>query len=424
MSHRVSWDYDLRYSCPYLLAWLLLRLQQLVLKITGYTRWHGNRGRHLQVFTVRPACHCVLISSSCNFYSFFHSFEKLDYLLKDNVSLYSLDADSAYFVEVPEHVDVYSSDTTPRLSNAQFEHAIKIIHVPLKYFLEFTDKLPTDHTEIIYLPNHGRCGSTIVTQVFERTGLTLTLDEPGVLGQVCNEPELMTTELVGAVFKALAKPMVRQPKAVVIKPTSWSINLVPIISNALPKVKHLYIYRNGRATVSSFIKTLFDNPAVNLPETAGKSLKVIPRFPSLTGAFCEMPNMEVIQCLPSLLTWQWASSIHLYKKYREDGVSIVAVKYDDFVGRPHQVITEMLSVMDLPTSCVDDSLRALEQDSQRGLAHSRQAGRAGSVPLPQYDVPEVKLRCDTICDYLQVPRLDQPISLPGSLTGAAANSFE
>lgn len=79
-----------------------------------------------------------------------------------------MDEAFAYFVEVQEGVNIYCSDTQPFIRFAQHANARRIIHVPLQEFTASSHIFNADLANTIYLPNHGRCGSTITAQVFEK----------------------------------------------------------------------------------------------------------------------------------------------------------------------------------------------------------------------------------------------------------------
>lgn len=246
-----------------------------------------------------------------------------------------------------------------------------------------------------------------------------TIDEPGVLANLCNMPQFFTKDAIKAVFRALSKPMSNMPKHFLIKPASHSINLVPLLHKYTPEVKQLYLYRDGRSTVDSFVRAFILNNQMKTIKSVEVFKEMSVSLPFLQNALCQLPNMDIIQSAEAFLTWMWASNVKLYLEYVNDRVPIHAVKYEIFKQNPEAVVYEMLQKLGYPTSLTKDGLKALEKDSQRGMDFSQDKAQAkGSVPLPTYDDPDVKCQCDAICDYLKVPRLDQPVGiLPGTITG-------
>ena len=101
-----------------------------------------------------------------------------DYVLKDHVTLYNLTKKAAVFIETAKNVNVTQSKHGGFLRLAQFKLAKKLLVMPMHVFHQLGDKTGQTKAKMIFLSTTGRCGSSLVAQVFEETGSAITYYEP------------------------------------------------------------------------------------------------------------------------------------------------------------------------------------------------------------------------------------------------------
>ena len=110
---------------------------------------------------------------------------RIDYDFQETVSLFGVSKDGSYvsFIMTRSDMDVYSSDEGPFMYITQFKLATHIITMDMETFRELADNLPekrdvkvliiltlciyNSSTQIIVVANTGRCGSTLLAQMFE-----------------------------------------------------------------------------------------------------------------------------------------------------------------------------------------------------------------------------------------------------------------
>ena len=96
-----------------------------------------------------------------------------DIVLKDpSATLLSVDEDHAIFVDCGD-VDVHDHiKTGPFFYINQFNHCKRIIQIPIPQFMKLmednAEASPIPDVNLILLSNTGRCGSTLLTQLFEK----------------------------------------------------------------------------------------------------------------------------------------------------------------------------------------------------------------------------------------------------------------
>lgn len=90
-------------------------------------------------------------------------------------------AREAVFVETPSECnDLWRSKWSPFFLYAQYRYAARIIRMPINSFHRLADSVG-DPENLTFIVNTARCGSTVVTQLFEATGQVVAISEPSAL---------------------------------------------------------------------------------------------------------------------------------------------------------------------------------------------------------------------------------------------------
>ena len=128
----------------------------------------------------------MVLGPSCpsNFITTHHSFENPRYVLKKNVTLYYVTRTQAVFVETDPKIDAPHSDNGAFIRVAQFLNARRIITMPIASFHRLADSVGDPRGRIIFLSSTSRCGSTLLSQVFEETDRVLSFSEPDALNAI------------------------------------------------------------------------------------------------------------------------------------------------------------------------------------------------------------------------------------------------
>jgi hypothetical protein len=274
---------------------------------------------------------------------------------------------------------------------------------------------------VVFLANTGRCGSTILGQMFEQTGKIVTVSEPEALLSLQGCAQLRSPRMLSAVFKAVCKSRVEEQYGYVVKPKSQCCGLLPDLNKLFPEMKLLFMYRDGLSCVGSFVRVFSKSfHVMNTPY----STEVVRKQPFVNFTNCWLQHDQVrvnhVICWNTFWCWQWACHIRMYLDLVNDGVPIRSFKYEDLIKQPRETFTKLLEYCGFAADVVDDGLKALGEDSQRGSPISQAEARDKDIashhnPFPQYNNPNVKVKCDAICDELGVPRLTEPLMLPNHL---------
>ena len=190
-------------------------------------------------------------------------------LEKPNISLYCLDPQNqrVIFVETPENMDLTD---TPFFFKAQYKYAQRLIGVPYKNCHQLAKSIEDSIQQLVLIHYVGRCGSTLLSKIFNQVYTVVSLSEPGIF---CNqivalrEPDGSLddelTEILRSCILLQCKPTTQiKSSSYVLKYSAFSIQIGDLISNLFPHLKVIFLYRNAEDAVSSFINWMRNSPSI------------------------------------------------------------------------------------------------------------------------------------------------------------------
>lgn len=315
---------------------------------------------------------------------------------KSNISLYCLDAIAkrAIFVQTPINIDL---SQPPFYYLAQYEHAEKLIAVPFEDLPELVNRLERIE-QLITIYSVGRCGSTLLSKVFNQLDTVLSLSEPDVFSQIVglrngdrsNDEEIM--QLLKACICLLAKQTEPQRfSCCAIKLRGIGIGLGDLIARAFPDAKSIFLYRNAEDVVKSSIRS-FDAFSKLLP-TIEENIELYSRYIPLLKDYAADMDFTDSRAI-DLYTVGWLSKMQSYLSLYEQGIITCAIRYEDLVTKPQKIVTALFEKCNLPVSNLVDVLAVFESDSQDNSTLSRENTRKNeSEPL---DTTEIRKKIDRL----------------------------
>ena len=189
-------------------------------------------------------------------------------LAKLSVTLHGLREGKALFFQVPEAVDVYSSTTASFFYNAQLMNVEVVYFVPIAMMYEYADELAKRPVcGCIVVSSTGRCGSTLLSQILETQSGVTSISEPLAwmhCASLLARPDAQIKDLgawrrekVEAVMRACVLVQLKDFTAsqfVCVKLHSQGASAVPQLASLFPKHRHVYLYRDPKPNVSSFVR--------------------------------------------------------------------------------------------------------------------------------------------------------------------------
>lgn len=296
------------------------------------------------------------------------------------ISLYCFDHDSehAIFVQVPHDVDITLG---PFLYLEQYEHAQRILAVPYEVFHRLAASIDA-RAPLVFIHSTGRAGSTLLSKAFGDMESVTSLSEPDVYTQAVSmrlsgvqDDEIC--RLLSSATKILFNPAFAGNTSLhVVKFRSFCIEVADLLSAALPDAGSLFLWRNLGAYIHSSMRAFgVDDMSPEVGRAALASLAgTAPLLDEELRQRSELDRVEVL-CLI------WLSAMHTYARFNQQGIPMLAMRYDELVAEPLRMMETILAYLGLPTDRLSGSLRAFERDSQSGSMVSRDAAARRRVNI-------------------------------------------
>jgi hypothetical protein len=391
-----------------------------------------NKAAHVQKIVWRGKADILCITRSKDFISVHERFDDPRCILADNVTLYSVGHHETTFVETPPNMNIHHSKHATFLFMAQFLHAVRTITIPNWAFKKLADEIGDPKAEVTFLANTGRCGSTILSQMFEACPGVLSLSEPDAFTNF----DVLKREIPEEEYKSLLRSSVRllckpQTKTninyVLIKTRSESVRHVPAISELFPSINILFMYRDRMETVRSMdqaFSAILVYWLLYIFQAFSVLRKLFPKQVARCRYFCFGDDestawMRSSDKLSSSLTIFYYLCMHhcwvirKYYGFQEEGIDIPAVKYEDVIKNPARACKVVFNYCGLPEGSIPKAIKAMEKDSQRASPLAIDAKKKRK----RHDVtPEVLEICDRFCQRTGIPTFSENTILPRTIS--------
>lgn len=428
-------------------AWLFSYVRDLVHYLLGVFLPPPPKLSHgsVHVFDI-VARHKIPVSlaSKANFVLRFNAVKPADYVLANEVSLYSLTDAEAVFVEVdPTDLDrVYGrredGAPSPFLFDSQFALARRVICMTTSTLHTIAQRIEVDPGRVIVVSNTTRCGSMLLCDVLQsaRAGAVVFREPDALTGVLLlgNMPTASKRLFLHSVLRVLCKGVndggaLRPRPLVVIKPRGHCIKLLLDMNAALPGCRHLFLYRDALATIISMTRAYGTEPAQlwrywllqsafarRLCPTLAAGLKgiiIISDSDDLNWAreeayFCALPMLAKYTLL-------WSIICQTYVQCREAGVPISACKLEALQQDSAGTCKAVFEWCGLDSDAAQSAAAAMATADDAHGASLFSRDRLRPFSMPAVDVPGLLHTMNDICLKCGVPRVDGPCLLPGTI---------
>ncbi|TRY75435.1 hypothetical protein TCAL_09502 [Tigriopus californicus] len=364
-------------------------------KVVKYSLVHGHQSDKLKKANDFENCAHV-----------HESYTHPNVIFEDGVTLLTLTPTHAIFAKCPEDIDVHAHSTGPFFYINQFNHCKHLILIPLNLFIALTndvDALPFNPESVSYvlLSNTGRCGSTLLTQLFEdKVKNAVAISEPDfVMAMVTNHENInyaFRQKLIrGCVFALTASAIRRfkhdNPKNqhynVLIKPKAHGIALTPELAQAFPSMKHLYLYRHPieyykslKAVYRALLHPLVDILMMKLSIKMEQDEFILSQFPFanrsdtnehlqlMKGALNAYSSKQKTVLLIGLYV---ANLLSIKHQAKELGIDFKVISFQELKDTPEIVFKDVIDFCGIAIN-EDANFKALpDSDSQQNSVLSR-----------------------------------------------------
>jgi hypothetical protein len=280
-----------------------------------------------------------------------------------HVTPYCLDHQNRHmiFAETPPDIEL---SARPFYYQAQYEAATRLISVPYDRVHEIAAGAQGRSVDPVLIFSVGRCGSTLMSKIWGRLDDTYSVSEPDVFtginylhgrGRLTDDEAV---QLLASTVRLIHRPPTPRAR-LVIKFRAQCIGIAELLYQRHPDAGFIFMYRNAIDCVDSYVRVF---GAVPLPE------HVFDRaFPY---ARSEPEKYERLHRLgqPMLV---WLVCAHTYLGLRQSGLPWVAIKYEDLVERPHNLIARLFAHCGISDALIEQACSAMTVDAQAGTSLSR-----------------------------------------------------
>ena len=310
-------------------------------------------------------------------------------LLANNAQIapYCLDHDNRdmIFAETSAETDV---SIAPFCYQAQFEAATRLIAAPYGLAHQSALRASARFDELVLLYSVGRCGSTLVSKLWQALPDTYSLSEPDVFTDISKLRELRllgdgeATQLLETTVRLAYKPR-RACTRFVLKFRARCIDLAELMYGLFPAARLLFIYRNAFDCIDSYVRVFGDEPV-----DEATFLRTFPHARSSRGE----PWHRLGRVGGPLVGW--ADGMKRYLAMRERGLPFFAVRYEDLVKDPERSIAQLFRHCAAPALSVERISEVMVRDVQAGTKVARNPDGKRALSEAELDVIRTVLEQD------------------------------
>jgi hypothetical protein len=272
-----------------------------------------------------------------------------------------------------------------------------LIVVPYATFHELAARIPADDSRLICIHNIGRCGSTLLSQVFNEVDSVVSLSEPDVFANFVALRSTPRPELIRLLHSSLCyvfRPAVTGSAATyALKFRNQCVDLIDLFFDAFPQARHLFMYRDALgwlASVNRLINQVGPLPPLSRDEAIDHQALYMNRDRAEIEHFYD----PAITSYPVIvyLAVGWLVMMSRYLELYEQGFRPLAVRYADLNKQREAVVTKIFEHCGLPADQVATALRAFDRDSQAETRLARDNAEAGNrVPIPDDLIAQIQV---------------------------------
>lgn len=339
----------------------------------------------------------------------------------DNVSLFFLDPekDLAVFGQCKPGKMLWKGELNPFITLSCYDHSKRLITMPMSVFHQLCAKLPDPQGKLIFMGNTGRCGSTLLVQLFEQSQKVVTYSEPFPFNNLsvlykekghCQEVLQLTRDLVRMFCRPLKN--LPDPAGYLIKPIGPALMCLDVVDKIYPGSSYFYLYRDMDKVARSYYKLSFILPSSRLIFLFMRfSRTMVDRIFGNVGLPTK-GSAKTFQDDYCSAIFQAIIATGVYKNLRETGANIHGLSFDDLMANKEEGVRAIFKVCGLPLDLVKPAMVAFDSDAQKGSIVSREVF-AKISPLVVTEADKVRAS-KLLMDY-GYPPIGQPCKLEGTL---------
>ena len=225
---------------------LLKGLHSIIWKVIGKPKQYESSAEVFKIIhRFKPCYYTPDLCMQENFLVVHESFCHPDIVLQDNIYFYGVTESEAFFVDCGE-IDVFGFTFT---TDGLYETAVRMITMPLSSFHAIAKEIPTPNIPVLLASNHGRCGSTLLVNLFKDIPNTLSLSEAPIftsIAELSRNGKLQSNELEKLCQSSYALTLkhvnFRKAELLFMKAQNIDLFICDILFEAIPSMKQVFLY--------------------------------------------------------------------------------------------------------------------------------------------------------------------------------------
>jgi hypothetical protein len=280
----------------------------------------------------------------------------------------------AIFLDNGEGVDLSKA---PFCGYVQYEQAKRLALVPFSDLIALSEKI-ADPTNVVQLFNIGHCGSTLLHHVFNRVPGVWCISEPSCFFNLAMERDKIDDQDMRLLMRAGMRFLTRfsgaaEADMIIVKHYSQLNPLFKPMHEAAPNTRSLFLYRDGKS---------WPNSHYHFIQKIGLSMIIPPdrrefQWWILSGNASRHEIEGIVDLNADVVTFDcvvavcWALHMKLYLQAINDGLPILAVRYNELNGDRIKTIGRIFDYVGIPTAFASATLDAFDADSHQGTRTAR-----------------------------------------------------
>ena len=378
----------------------------------------------------------ILMAHYFNFFGLPIGYQPVNDLFKKRVSLYCMShrTQCAYLVDFDDGLDQFDTTQHPLLHYSQRTLAKQLYVVPLEVFYRLSDGVDISSRRIVWMNHHGRCGSTVWSQIFN------DLPEWGVVSEthylintmifdfrerdihvLVSSPDFIRMAVAGFKYYVGTFP---SNYSVFIKTNLHELWLLQCVPQALPNVKLLYMYRNVAATAQSWYSAISDTyHSTEMEEifTRTKNISVygdeylvrfcMQKFTSSDPTALELAEEVGMRDQYEWYVMTWSAINQRVQRLLGNGMNMKCIKYEDMTSDMRSVIHSVFKHLKIDDELVPIAVSATKRNSQAGHSYTKRDKKDTTWRGDKIAVD----RCNQILRHFGFGSLNSRFYLPNTL---------
>jgi hypothetical protein len=284
---------------------------------------------------------------------------------RPNITPYCLDHENRrmVFAETPPATDVSKA---PLYYRSQYEDAMRLIAIPYHLVHEIATRLPARFQELVFIYSVGRCGSTLMSNIWRCLDDTYSLSEPDVFTDINyrrsagHMTHQQAIQLLGSAVQLFNRPPTPR-KRLVIKFRAQCVGLAELMHRLYPAARLIFMYRNALDCIESRVRVFGEQP---LPEQVFRQ--------AFSYAQLQPQTYHRLRRLAQPLLI-WLVCVHTYLRMRECGLPVVGFKYEELLRNPIDSIARLFAHCGAAGASAERACAAMAEDAHAGTFLARNA---------------------------------------------------